>query len=144
VRNSSTTLTAESDKQTHKAPRSFFPHGEFEVIKIEHFTQSMFEDFILGNMTDTVIELQRGTELPFNVTIDGDFLKLRPVDNSGYVLTVEHTCFIKSPKKKEFYFSADLQNWRKFKDFFSGALGVSLNDGGPNLSLDIELNRKEQ
>lgn len=138
-----TSFVASPVVQIGGAHPSFFVHGEFEVVKIENFTQSMLEDFILGNLTDVVIECQRGTEIPFNVTIDGDFLVLRPRDNCGYDLTVVNTCFIKCPKKKEFYFSGDLQNWKKFKDFFSGALGISLNDGGPQLSLDIELNRKE-
>lgn len=125
-----------------KVPPVFFVDGEFETVRIENLTQETLESYLLGNQKHLVIECAEGVTLPVTFKIEGDFMNLEPVNGGSYELKITKTCFIKCVAKKQFLFSTDLQNWKGFREMFTGVFGIAVNSNGPQVDLELELFQK--
>lgn len=110
--------------------------AEYRVIPISDFdgVENLFE-------TQTVLECTAGTILPFGLSLQGEFLSLE----EGAISTIKvlKTCYIKF-LEDTMLFSADLQEWKSFEDFFTGNIQLVINsdDIMPALQLNLELNQK--
>ncbi len=113
-----------------------------EVITLAELTKEMVEDFFTGKAPQVILECMQGSNLPFNLSLKGEFLALEAEDNPG-ALKVLKTCFIKSVGDT-FFFSSDLHNWKDFQEFFTGAIEVTLNadEGTPIIGFNIDINQR--
>lgn len=117
--------------------------GHMQVVKLVDMNLELLQEYFSGMNDNVVLECSEGMNLPFNFTLQGEFLMLH-TDEYKDCIRVLKTCYIRC-KENNFIFSTDLQNWQEFSDFFSGSLsvGVDVNEGAPKINLNIELNQKQ-
>lgn len=127
----------EIGKPVHHAP-----NVECQVYSLSELTKDMLEDFFAGKTPGVVIECSQGAILPFSLSLKGEFLSLEESDTLRTIEVIK-TCFIKFDKKT-FLFSTNLQEWKDFKGFFTGRMGISLNvdQEVPAVDINIELNQR--
>ena len=119
--------------------------GPNQIIRLSDLNERMIQDFVQGNMGDFfIVECTEGTYLPLQLNVSGEFLNLLPETSSPIYIKVMKTCYIRSDSEMNFLFSADLQNWKNFSEFFKGALNASVLPGneGPVAQLHFDLNQR--
>lgn len=116
--------------------------SDYTIINLSSMTSEQLKGFFNGETIQLVLECPEGASLPLHLSIAGEFLALDPLDEPPYRLRILQTCFIKN-EKQNFYFSDDCVHWKEFSDFFSGSIGVSVNnESARDVSLLLELNSK--
>ena len=122
----------------HEANKSY------ELYKISEMTEEQLQEFFSGENPQVTVEIPEGLNLPLNLSLQGEFLALASNIDALYTLKVSKTCFIRCFQNM-FFFSADLQSWSPFQEFFTGCIGVSLNvtDSYPSVSLNVDLNKRD-
>lgn len=115
-----------------------------QMIRLSEVSDRVMQDFSEGRRTDVVVECLAGTNLPFRLAVEGEFLGLDANLTEPLYLKVLKTCYVRCEERGHFLFSADLQDWREFSEFFTGEFKVSLEveDGGPVASLQFELRQR--
>ena len=115
-----------------------------QIIRLSNLSDRVIQDFSQGHMGDLVVECLAGTNLPFKLTLKGEFLGLDTDSSTPLYLKVLKTCYVRCEEKEHFLFSSDLQTWKEFSEFFTGELKVSVEaeNGGPVAGLQFELNQR--
>lgn len=113
-----------------------------QIIPFTDFTEEEFTEFTNGKLPDVILECTKGTSLPLTLIVSGDFFQSEGTSSSG--LQVIKTCYVKCSKDEEFLFSADLETWKTFFDFFTGEIrGIAkIEDNHPAAGLSIQLSQK--
>ncbi len=112
------------------------------VIAISELTNEMIGDFFQTKSSPFILECAEGTMLPFDLSIQSEFLTLA-ADEASRTIHIIKTCYIKSVDGT-YFFSCDLRHWQEFEDFFSGYMGLVLhvNNGTPMLNLNVGLSQR--
>jgi hypothetical protein len=116
-----------------------------QIIKIEKLNQQEIESFSEGKLGDRILECSQGAYLPLKMTLRGEFLALESEHAAPLYLKILKTCYIRCEEKENFLFSTDLQHWKRFSEFFTGRVGVSVNadNDGVIAELEIELDQRK-
>lgn len=115
----------------------------YRVIPLSELTPDMVEDFFLGKKGPSfVLECTEESILPFRLSLNGDFLNLELEDTPSKIKVMK-TCFI-NRVEDTFLFTTDFKAWKKFEEFFTGVVGISLNveEGSPTVGFNLELNQR--
>lgn len=101
------------------------------------------EDFFQGK-NNFVLECAEGTSFPFRIKVKGQLVELDETDKPLY-LNILKTCYLRYEDGENFLFSADLQTWKEFLEFFTGELNISVGIENGNLiaDLQLEVNQRE-
>lgn len=114
------------------------------IVSLIALDEGMVQDFLQGKMTDYAVECPAGSSLPLKMIVKGEFLSLDSAEIAPLYLRILKTCYIRYEEKDTFLFSTDLQQWKRFSEFFTGELKASVNseNGGPIAGLELELNQR--
>ncbi len=139
---SATSAMFAANQSIHIGSKSHVMTPDNQVITLSELTKEMVEDFFAGKTSRFILECPQGAVLPFSLSLQGEFLSLSS-DELPRTVKVLKTCYIKCVDET-FFFSADLQIWKDFHEFFTGMMGVSLNvnERTPTVGLNIELNQR--
>lgn len=116
-----------------------------QIISLSDLNDRVIQDFSNGKMSDLIVECSEGINLPFKVTLKGQFLALESASIAPLYLKVLKTCYVRCDGRENFLFSTDLHIWKGFSEFFTGELKVSIEteNGGPVAGLQLELNQRK-
>ena len=116
-----------------------------QVISLLDLNESVIQDFTQGKMGDYILKCPEGACLPLKMTLKGQFLALESTAITPLYLKILKTCYVRCETQENFLFSTDLQTWKGFSEFFTGALNVSVDhqNGGPVAGVELELNQRK-
>lgn len=115
----------------------------FQIVSLPAFNEEMLEDFFTGQSPNIILECSQGMALPFRLNVGGEFLSLKQPENKPYQLEVVKTFYTICLDEDLFLFSNDLEDWREFEDFFTGLVGITLNEGDvQGININVELNKR--
>ncbi len=111
-----------------------------QVVNLLNLNSTDVHEFSQGKLKDCILECPEGASLPFKTVIKGDFL----ASESASTLKILKTCFIRCEGEGNFLFSSDMQTWKGFSEFFTGAISVSVEaqEENPVASLELKLNQR--
>lgn len=105
-------------------------HGQINedvrVEKLADISQELLQEYFSGTMENLVLECSEGTNLPFNLNLHGEFLEIKSDEYKEIrMLKTYYIRFVED----NFKFSADLQSWYEFSDFFTGSFNLTVDVG---------------
>ncbi len=114
-----------------------------QVVKLGEMSQESLMEYFSGINGNVVLECSEGMNLPFNLNLYGDFLRIESEEYKDSIRVLK-TCYMRFVDNN-FIFSLDLQSWHEFSEFFSGvfSVGIDTNEGTPKIGVNIELNQKQ-
>lgn len=113
------------------------------IVNLYDLNDRMIEAFFTGENRDLILECQEGALLPCTLGVTGDFLSLEAAE--PLYMRVLSTCYVRCNGQNHFLFSADLEEWKPFMEFFTGTVNLSLSteSGAPMAGLQLELKARD-
>lgn len=112
-----------------------------DFVQVYDMTDEMFQEFMLGNLQNIVIEFPKDAQLPLEVFLEGELVTLVKKGDSPLFITFNKSIYLRHHKGK-LKLSTDFHNWRPLEGFLTGNVQVGINMEeikGPVLSLGAEL-----
>jgi hypothetical protein len=113
---------------------------DLQIMNILDMDQKITEELLNGKLPHLILECSEGTTLPLNILLSGQYLELESTELPPYTLKIVKTCYLKFIEE-DVVFSSDLKEWKNFQQFFTGTIGLSL-ENRTALNLNIELNQR--
>lgn len=117
--------------------------ADWVSIPFNDLTPEIIEDFTEGRNPNLVVEFTKGSEIPFQLNLQGDFLK-HVSSKPTHTFEVVKTWYVKN-YQGVYLFSTDKENWQDVLSFFTGNAGLSAHkedDRDLTLELKLELNKR--
>lgn len=94
-----------------------------DIIKLSEIDDSTLQALLAGELSDAIIHIEHGLELPLNLRLDGETFSVEPVTT----LVRTHKSLYVRQESGNLFLSHDLQHWLPLEDFFHGQLSLSVN-----------------
>ena len=126
------------------APNAKKNDGVCEIIALNDVTPELMDCFRNGELNDTAIECPKGSRIPLEIFLKGDFFQTGREDAGQLYLTILQTIYIRLDGN-DLYFSLDSMNWKEFADFYTGQaiFELGVENAQPILHLGAELNHRD-
>lgn len=114
------------------------------VVNVDDLTETTLNEIMTGEHPELTIEFSEGSKFPISFFLQGSLLTLEDNVNPVQMVKVEQTFYARF-KRGKLLLSTDLTDWKPFKKFVTGVVGVSLSlqDGEPSLEIGIEANTRD-